>query len=125
MILDTNALSAVGNQEPAILDFLLNSPAPVLCFIAVAEYRRGLLGSVRPQAGIELLAAFQATFPLLHSDDETISHYADIGHKLKTIGRPIPTNDVWIAALARQHALPVLSRDRHFDFIPGVERLAW
>ena len=40
-------------------------------------------------------------------------------------GRPIPENDVWIAALARQHELPIVSRDEHFDDVPGVERLAW
>ena len=37
----------------------------------------------------------------------------------------LDTNDIWIAALARQHAMPVLSRDRHFDFIPGIQRLEW
>jgi hypothetical protein len=39
--------------------------------------------------------------------------------------RPIPANDAWISALARQHRLPVLSRDQHFDAVPGVERKGW
>jgi len=37
----------------------------------------------------------------------------------------LPANDVWIAALARQHDLPVLSRDTHFDAVPGLTRLSW
>ncbi|PYQ18568.1 MAG: hypothetical protein DMF81_24535, partial [Acidobacteria bacterium] len=40
-------------------------------------------------------------------------------------GRPIPANDAWIAALALQHRLPVLSRDEHFDVVPGLDRRSW
>jgi predicted nucleic acid-binding protein len=52
-------------------------------------------------------------------------HYAEVRDELKRSGRPIPGNDLWIAALARQHALPLLSRARHFDFVPGLKRVAW
>jgi predicted nucleic acid-binding protein len=45
--------------------------------------------------------------------------------ELKRAGTPIPSNDVWIAALCRQHSLPVVSRDRHFDAVPGLKRLHW
>jgi len=44
---------------------------------------------------------------------------------LKKLGRPIPANDAWIAALALQHRLPVMSRDEHFDAVPGLRREAW
>lgn len=44
---------------------------------------------------------------------------------LKRAGQPIPGNDVWIAALGRQHALPILSLDRHFDLVAGVRRISW
>jgi tRNA(fMet)-specific endonuclease VapC len=44
---------------------------------------------------------------------------------LDTIGRPIPGNDAWIAALALQHRLPILSRDEHFDVVVGIERKSW
>ena len=37
----------------------------------------------------------------------------------------IPSNDIWIAALCRQHSLPLLSRDRHFDLVPGIRRIGW
>ncbi len=49
----------------------------------------------------------------------------DVRVGLKRTGRPIPANDAWIAALALQHGLPVLSRDRHFDAVPGLERAGW
>lgn len=127
MILDTNALSALGNEDRAILHrlHLPDTPKPYLCFICLGEYRYGILGSSRPQKPLALLERLCSSWGTLHTDDETITHYAEIGHHLKTIGRPIPTNDIWIAALARQHAVPVLSRDQHFDFIPDIQRLDW
>ncbi|MEM9595846.1 MAG: PIN domain-containing protein [Acidobacteriota bacterium] len=45
--------------------------------------------------------------------------------ELRTQGRPIPENDVWIAALARQHDEPVVSRDRHFEAVQGLRVVAW
>jgi predicted nucleic acid-binding protein len=62
---------------------------------------------------------------VLAVDEGTARHYADIRDELKRGGRPIPAKDLWIAALARQHALPLLSRDRHFDSVPGVMRIGW
>jgi tRNA(fMet)-specific endonuclease VapC len=62
---------------------------------------------------------------ILDVDGRTTEHYAEVRAELKRAGQPIPGNDVWIAALARQHALPVLSRDRHFDAVPGLRRISW
>jgi predicted nucleic acid-binding protein len=58
-------------------------------------------------------------------DEVTAERYADIRAELKRAGRPIPGNDLWIAALARQHKTPLLSRDAHFDFVPGLKRIGW
>ncbi|MCI0331669.1 MAG: hypothetical protein L0228_00410 [Planctomycetes bacterium] len=51
--------------------------------------------------------------------------YAAIRHGLTRKGRPIPENDLWIAALARQHALDILSQDSHFDQVEGIRRISW
>jgi predicted nucleic acid-binding protein len=48
-----------------------------------------------------------------------------VRHELRRKGRAIPGNDLWIAALARQHALPLISRDQHFDFVSGLTRTGW
>jgi predicted nucleic acid-binding protein len=58
-------------------------------------------------------------------DGDTADRYAEVRGELKQSGRPIPSNDLWIAALARQHALPLLSRDEHFDSVPGLRRIGW
>jgi len=56
---------------------------------------------------------------------ETARHYAAIRLELKVAGKPISANDLWIAALSRQHAIPVMSRDSHFDSVGGLKRLTW
>ena len=125
MILDTNAVSALAERDKKLLKVISESDSLALSFIAHAEFRYGLLGSSRPDAGKKLLEALARTIPLLLPDSETIEHYAWIADQLKRNGRPIPTNDLWIAALARQHTLPILSQDRHFDHIPNITRRSW
>jgi tRNA(fMet)-specific endonuclease VapC len=56
---------------------------------------------------------------------ETTRHYAAIRLELKQSGKPIPANDAWIAALSRQYAMPVMSRDQHFDLVGGLRRRSW
>jgi predicted nucleic acid-binding protein len=57
--------------------------------------------------------------------NETAAVYAELRSALRRAGRPIPANDAWIAALALQHRLPVLSRDEHFDAVAGLVRQSW
>ena len=63
--------------------------------------------------------------PLLAVTSETSRFYADIRHELRLAGQPIPENDLWIAALARQHGLTLLSNDAHFDHLSGLKRISW
>ena len=64
-------------------------------------------------------------FRVLVVDEATAYHYADIRLELKRAGLPIPVNDLWIAALTRQHGSIILSRDSHFDSVPGLKRVTW
>jgi predicted nucleic acid-binding protein len=64
-------------------------------------------------------------FDVLAVTDETAMSYAMVRIGLKAKGTPIPANDAWIAALALQHKLPVLSRDRHFDAVSQLRRQGW
>jgi predicted nucleic acid-binding protein len=60
---------------------------------------------------------------VLYADDQTTHHYASVYRQLRRAGKPIPTNDIWIAALALQHNLILYARDRHFDALPQLERV--
>ncbi|MGJ3244115.1 MAG: PIN domain-containing protein [Opitutales bacterium] len=125
MILDTNALSALAGHDRNLVQLVDNADQAVLPFAAVAEFQYGLLGSTKPEPGLNLLNGLMQILPLLLPDAETIQHFAVLAHRQKQVGRPVPTNDLWIAALAHQHALPVLSRDQHFDAIPDIRRIDW
>ena len=64
-------------------------------------------------------------FDVLPITDATAIAYAGLRIALKRSGHPIPANDAWIAALALEHGLPVLTRDEHFDVVPNLERRDW
>ena len=125
MILDTNAVSAVFNGEPTIRDVLSSEPRHHLPVPVLGEYRYGLKRSRQRKRLALLIDTLVLESIVLALDEQTSTAYADVRDELRRVGRPIPENDVWIAALARQHELPVVSRDRHFDAVRGVERLSW
>jgi tRNA(fMet)-specific endonuclease VapC len=125
LILDTNALSAAADREPSALKVVANAERLAVPVIVLGEYRLGIAQS-RHQAVYEnWLRDWIKDVPVLDIDADTAGYYALIGLELKTRGKPIPTNDLWIAALCRQHSLPLLSRDHHFDSVPGLRRIDW
>ena len=96
-----------------------------LSAITLGEYRYGLKNSRHKRALESLLETLESESFLLVLDNDTARHYADIRSELKSAGRPIPENDIWIAALARQHRHPIVSRDGHFDDVTGIRRIGW
>ena len=125
LILDTNALSAAADHEPAALRVVTQAERLAIPVIVLGEYRFGISQSRHRAAYENWLREWLSAVHVLDVDDETTHSYAAIGLELKKTGKPIPTNDLWIAALCRQHSLPVLSRDRHFDLVPGLRRINW
>jgi len=125
LILDTNALSAAAENEPSALAVVATADRLDVPVIVLGEYRLGISRSRYRAAYEEWMAAWLAAVTVLDIDAETTRSYAAIGVELRDKGTPIPTNDLWIAALCRQHSLPLLSRDRHFDYVSGLKRLEW
>jgi tRNA(fMet)-specific endonuclease VapC len=125
VILDTNALSAFADGEPGVGNALRMQPRAAIPAIVLGEFRYGISGS-RHRAEYEAwLDATLPAFDVLVVDEGTGHAYAGLRVALKRSGRPIPANDAWVAALALQHGLPVLTRDEHFDAVPGLERRDW
>lgn len=125
MILDTNALSALAEGESAAVRKLEVPREVMIPVIVLGEYRFGI-GQSRARREYERwLEGMVAVSRVLEVDEETAIRYAEIRLRLQGSGTPIPSNDAWIAALCHQYGLPILSRDRHFDLIPGVTRLGW
>ncbi len=125
MILDTNALAAVADGEPEAVNALSRAPRPAIPVIVLGEYRFGIAQSQHRTEYERWLSEVLLPSRVLDVNEETTLRYAEIRLELKRAGTPIPSNDVWIAALCRQHALPILSRDRHFDLVDGLQRVAW
>lgn len=125
MILDTNALSAAAESDHAIVAQLAQADQVFLTVISLGEYRYGISRSRHYTRYEKWLSAFIQDTTVLTIENETTIHYAAISLELRRAGSPIPANDLWIAALCRQYGLPVISRDRHFDLVSGIIRLAW
>jgi tRNA(fMet)-specific endonuclease VapC len=125
LILDTNALSAVADGENSAIELVARAERLAVPVIVLGEYRLGIAQSRHRTSYESWLRQWIAAVLVLDIDEETTHSYAAIGLELKKAGRPIPTNDLWVAALCRQHSLLLLSRDRHFDLVSGIRRLDW
>jgi tRNA(fMet)-specific endonuclease VapC len=125
MILDTNALSAFADADEALLSVLDGTEELCLPVIVLGEYRYGISSSRYRARYQQWLARDLQLFRVLEIIESTTVYYATIRSLLKTQGTPIPANDCWIASLAKEHRLPVVSRDVHFDWVKGIRRIAW
>jgi predicted nucleic acid-binding protein len=93
--------------------------------VVLGEYLFGILQSRHRQRYQQWLAANLPTAELATIGHATAREYAGVRLELKQRGSPIPANDTWIAALARQHRLPILSNDAHFDAVSGIQRIGF
>ena len=125
MILDTNGLSALADGDKGLEPFLRRADQIAIPVIVLGEYKYGIRQSQNQKRYERWLAEVIAGCRVLAVDEETTNQYAEVREELKRRGKPIPGNDLWIAALVRQHGLPLLSRDQHFDSVPGIKRLGW
>ncbi|MCX6594669.1 MAG: type II toxin-antitoxin system VapC family toxin [Acidobacteria bacterium] len=125
LILDTNALSAFAAGDRELLRVLPPQRLITVPAIVLGEFLFGVRQLRNRSEFEDWLVQYGGLWQLLDVNADTASHYADIRLDLKRAGRPIPTNDLWIAALARQHQSAVVTRDRHFDNIPGLAVMSW
>jgi tRNA(fMet)-specific endonuclease VapC len=91
--------------------------------VVLAELLAGARRSLRVAENVKRVEALVADSELLDCDGDTASHYADIFNDLRARGRPIPQNDIWIAAVARQHGLALATRDAHFAEVDTIVRV--
>ena len=118
-------MSAAADGEPTALKIVAGAENLAVPVTVLGEYRLGIAQSRHRKAYENWLREWIAAVRVLDVDERTAHHYATIGLELKGKGKPIPTNDLWIAALCRQHSLSLLSRDRDFDFVAGLRRVDW
>ena len=124
--LDTNRLTDLFQGDATLADFLGMCDEVWIPFVVLAEIKAGFYGGNRLTQNETLLAKFMSreTIDILYAGRETTEHYARLFVQLKRAGTPVPDNDLWIAALALEHDLALVSRDRHFDLVPQLRRAA-
>ena len=125
LLLDTNAVIALLAGDPAVHDVLSKAELTFLSSIVLGELYYGAWKSSQKEANsakIDALAAKSAVLPI---DALTARQFGHIKSALRAKGRPIPENDIWIAALAKQYGLTLLTRDDHFKDIDGIKLEDW
>lgn len=122
--LDTNRLTDVFRGDTDLAAFLESCDEVWLPLIALGEIKAGFYGSTRRTQNERLLQEFlsKENAGVLYPGRETAEHYARLFVQLKRAGTPIPDNDLWIASIALEHDLRLITRDRHFDSIPQLMR---
>ena len=125
MILDTNAVSAWCDDDTALLAVLPTDRPLFIPVIVLGEYRFGIKVTRDRRVREAWLDDVESAVTVLDVSSETARYFADVREELRKARKPIPENDLWIAALARQYRLPVITRDAHFDHVPDLRRVEW
>lgn len=120
--LDTNRITDLFRGDVALAEQLSTAEEVWIPLIVLGEIRAGFQGGTQQRRNEQLLTGLLAkpTVGVLLPSRETAEHYARIFVQLKRAGTPIPDNDLWIAALALEHDLVLITRDRHFARIPQL-----
>jgi tRNA(fMet)-specific endonuclease VapC len=124
LALDTNRYVDFCRGEEEIVSSVRVAREVVLPFAALAELRAGFACGTKARKNEAVLTRFlgRPRVRVLYADDATTHHFANLFRQLRAQGTPIPTNDLWIAALCVQHGLTLASRDVHFDKLPQIPR---
>lgn len=122
VLIDTNIYSLAMKGDNHVVERLREIDQIGISTISIGELFSGFKGGSREEMNKEELNLFlDSPRVIIHPVDvETADFYASILNNLKTAGTPVPTNDIWIAACVFQHGYKLFTKDRHFDFIPGL-----
>jgi len=125
LALDTNRYTDFVRGEVSVVQAIQAAAMVFIPFVVLAELRAGFRVGSRAKENEAVLTRIlrRPTVSVLYPDSDTTHHYAAIYAQLRRQGTPVPTNDLWIAALVVQHELVLYSRDSHFGHIPQVARI--
>jgi tRNA(fMet)-specific endonuclease VapC len=125
LALDTNRYTDLCRGIVSVVEAVELADEVWLPFICLGELRAGFaVGSQGPRNEAVLRRfLLKPGVRVLYADEQTTHHYGSIYRQLRKQGTPIPTNDMWIAALVLQHSLVLCARDAHFDALPQLPRV--
>lgn len=122
LLLDTSAYSRLFRGDAIVVQALRDAAEIHVPLIVLGELLAGFAVGSRQERNRRDLSEFMASprVSLMRPDERTAHRYASVYAELRAAGRPIPTNDLWIAALALQADMPLLTFDAHFGVVPGL-----
>jgi tRNA(fMet)-specific endonuclease VapC len=122
---DTNRYADFSRGEASVVKTLELAEEVWLPFIVIGELRAGFALGTHGPHNESFLRRFllKPNVGILYADEQTTHHYATVYRQLRKQGTPVPTNDMWIAALVLQHSLSLCDRDAHFDSLPQLTRV--
>jgi tRNA(fMet)-specific endonuclease VapC len=123
--LDTNIIIDLFKGNKSIADKIDQAKNIYLPVPALGELYLGAENSDRKQHHLQQINMLLKLVQVLNTSEQTAEVYGSIKTHLKRQGKPIPENDIWIAALAKEHNLPVVTRDNHFKHIPDLKIIEW
>ncbi len=123
--LDTNIVIALQARDGRVVERVAAADTVVLPSVVVGELYFGARKSGQVSRNIARLDVYLARFVVLDVDTITAQYYGQIRNDLRIIGRPIPENDIWIAATALRHGLTLATRDQHFQHVAGLTLAVW
>lgn len=125
LALDTNRYTDLCRGDVSVVEAIELADEVWLPFIVLGQLRTGFAVGTQGPRNEAALRRFLIKFRVgvLYADDQTTHHYAALYRQLRKQGTPIPTNDMWIAALVLQHSLVLFARDAHFDVLPQLTRV--
>jgi tRNA(fMet)-specific endonuclease VapC len=124
-LLDTNIVIALFANETAVKENLAKTDEVFIPSVVIGELFYGAHKSARAKENIARIDNFASASVVLGCDTETSRMYGEIKYALSVKGHPIPENDIWIAAIAIQHDLTLISRDAHFKEVDNLKIITW
>ena len=125
LLLDTNIVIALFKNDNLVIQKLAEAKETFISNITIGELYFDAYKSNKVESNIKQIDSFVASSVILNCDSTTAKYYGQIKHKLKVKGKPIPENDIWIAAIAMQYNLILVSRDKHLREIDDLSLHKW
>ena len=125
IVIDTNCLSDWADGDKSLALALKSAEQIYIPVIVLGEYRYGILNSRLKVQRTKWLDELEKALRVLTITTSTAKRYALVRNDLKKAGTPIPENDIWIAAQCLDANAAIASKDTHFDYVPGLNRIGW
>ena len=125
LALDTNRYTDLCRGDTQVIETIEAADEVWLPFIVLGELRAGFAVGSQGSRNEAILRRFllKPGVDVLYPDEQTTHHYGNVYRQLRKQGTPVPTNDMWIAALVLQHSLMLYDRDAHFNALPQLTRM--